>query len=207
MDAGRDDELAFEALMHEFEFVSSLIKMYRETELDLVRMAITLYGAAIGIVGATLELEKGDEIGVMLGALLPWPILLLVLGYISAEIRIKRASRFIERTQSVEVNRLLNRIPATHVLTFERGPGKHLTPNEKRLASSLFYVVMLGAPAVVVAGWSVLAGGGPVGLLALSAIAGALCLVAAMVATMRISAVHETRNAEGVVAPERAGAA
>src|SRR6267154_281207 len=92
-------ELAGEALLHEYQFVSSLIPLYRQFEIQAVGFAVALYSAALGLVVASLQAAHPERFGQAIrvtAALLPYPALLLVVAFAVMEVRIIRASRYID---------------------------------------------------------------------------------------------------------------
>jgi hypothetical protein len=190
----KESELAYDAMMKEYDFVASLIRLYRETQMQLVRFGVTLYAATLAFVAGTAHDDGLVEVGAVAAALVAWPIVMLVLGYSVAEIRLRRASLFIRDTLSPAVNLLLKRPEQRNVLVFERNPGVHLSKLERRLSGSGSFVLMLGGPGLVAAAWAVfITPPNFVGIRFIAAI-GAAVLLVSMALTIRISQRHETRS-------------
>lgn len=146
-----------QALLKEYDFVSSLIPMYRRFEMQTLGIGILVYTSVLGLLVSSFIESKPDQLGlddVTAGALavLPWLISLLMFAFITMETRIIRASRHLDRTIAPKVKDLVNE----DVLTWERSPGKHLSWLEKWfLSSSVWFILGLAAPALVAGGWYV----------------------------------------------------
>ena len=194
MNEEKESELAYDAMMKEYDFVASLIRLYRETQMQLVRFGVTLYAATLAFVAGTAHDDGLVEVGAVAAALVAWPIVMLVVGFSVAEIRLQRASLFIRDTLSPSVNLLLKRPEERKVLVFERDPGVHLSKFQRRLSGSHSFVVMLGGPGLVAAAWAVfITPPNFVGIRLIAAI-GAAVLLVSMALTIRISQRHETRS-------------
>jgi len=74
----KESELAYDAMMKEYDFVASLIRLYRETQMQLVRFGVTLYAATLAFVAGTAHDDGLVEVGAVAAALVAWPIVMLV---------------------------------------------------------------------------------------------------------------------------------
>src|SRR4051812_18450952 len=84
-----------DAMWKEYDFVSSLIPMYRGFEMQAMHLAIVIFTAAAGFVASALDKGNWDLV-FFIGALLPWPLALVLLVVATMEMRLVRASRWIE---------------------------------------------------------------------------------------------------------------
>jgi hypothetical protein len=134
-----------DAAMHEFDYVASLIPLYRKLQLQIVAFAFVAYGAFIGLLGGS---KDGTPIAVVntVAALGPWLAFALLSAFLTAESRIVRASQYIEKTLYPKVDGLLG----VQVLGFERAPSRYLKRYQRVLfPNSIPLVLILALPALV----------------------------------------------------------
>lgn len=196
-----------DALLKEFEFVSSMIPLYRQFQVQLLRFGIFAYTAVLTGIAFRLGMDAPNVSSAVAAALalLPFLVGLLLLSFSTTEIRIKRASSHIDKTIATKLRDLAG---GEDVLTFEQDPGSHLTSFERSLSTSTFMISALAIPAGVGGFWYLLSDFGPLfsdsGPIPLIASAlGLLLLVVAAIVPIAISHRHETRRASPKV--ERKG--
>lgn len=148
-------ETAVSAIMQEHDYVCSLIRMYRESQMQLIAIAMVLYTAVLGLVGSALDKPRLADVIQYSAALISFPATLLVLAFGVMEVRIRRASLYVAKTIVPMVDALL---PAESksvggLLRFEYNPGIHLRSWQKLLSSSTVFVLALGVPALAAGVW------------------------------------------------------
>jgi hypothetical protein len=192
-----DRELARQALMAEQEFAWSLIKTYREFQMQAVGIAIALYAAVLGLVGASIDSEKLIAVASYATALLPYPTSILVLAFAVMEVRIRRASRHSVRTIAPKLESLRTSEGAPLLLEWERDPSRHLSRFERSIANSAVFVVAMALPAVGGVGWHLFARRIPISTWhpVVGGIGAFLLIVAALIAAF-LSIGHESRTAK-----------
>lgn len=193
-------ELAGEALLQEYQFVASLIPLYRQFEMQAVGFAVAIYSAALGLIVASLQAanpERFTQAIRVMAALLPYPALLLVIGFSVMEVRIIRASRYIDDLLAPMLDRLIEgsgvELPRP-LLRWESGPSSRLTDFEKALASSSVFVAIIAAPAGAGAAAFLLMDGWPIGSLSILSLTGLVALGLAFRAATGLSLKHEMRG-------------
>ena len=149
-------ELALGMVAAEYQFASSLIPMYRGYQMKAVGFGMTLYGAAIGLIGAYKDSPHFGGVLSVTSALISFPIAILVLAFWVTEIRIKRASRYIDLSLSKTLDELLDSatlISKPPLLKWEKSPGHYLTPFEKWMSGSQAFILSLAFPAFAASSW------------------------------------------------------
>ena len=145
------DSIQADALWKEYDFITSLIPMYRGFEMHAMQLAIAIFTAAAGF--AASALEKGNwEFVFFLGALLPWPLALVLLVVATMEMRLIRASRWIKN--DVAPNVLWHAGPSAGkpVMHWEAEPNRYLTgplARVKTLTEAWTYAAVIGAPGLL----------------------------------------------------------
>lgn len=146
--------LVCEALLREYDFVSSLIPMYRGFEVQALHLGVIIFAGAVGFVASALE-SGHLELVYFIAAFLPWPMTTLMLMIAGSEVRIMRASLHVDR----EISKRFARYTGDDdVLTWEHSPSALLTPGQKRLAGSWTFIAVIAFPALV-GGLTALIGG------------------------------------------------
>jgi hypothetical protein len=195
------DSIEATAFWKEYDFVSSLIPMYRGFELHAMQLGIAIFTAAAGFAAAALD--KGNwELVYFVGALLPWPLTLVLLVVATMEIRLVRASRWIKRELAPRVMWHTGSDEDEKVLQWEAEPNRFLDGSLakfKPLTGAWTYAVVIGGPGLLGGGTGLVGGfvnnKHGASLLWIS-IPGLLLLVAAAVLVSWISSAHEQRRAE-----------
>jgi uncharacterized membrane protein len=196
------DELAAQAFLSEHEFVSSVIKMYREFQMQAVGFTFLIYTAVLGLVGSALDSPRLLDAAANVTALLSFLVVVLVLAFAVMEIRIRRASLYISRTLSPKLQALVQQPPDRRLLQWETAPGVHLSPPERWLSHSAVFIVLIAAPSLAAAGWHLWSGvippqqqHPPV------TITGAVMLLVSSLVATGISMRHEVRKRKADPAP------
>ncbi len=149
-------ELQRDAILREYQFVSSLIPMYRGFQMQAVGFAMVIYAALLTLWGASMngQAPVHEVVRYSAGAA-PFFIALLVVSFGVMELRVRRANLYIGYTLSPIATAMGGELPIKGALIFGFGIGhaKHLTPFEKRLSNSLILVLTMAAPAAAGAGW------------------------------------------------------
>jgi len=157
----KQPKVAAEALFREFTYLTDLIKMYRSLQLQALAVSITLYSAALALVGAALGKEVTGKplsselqfVASYVTVFLPYFGGLVLLGYGTMEIRIRRASRFIQHELGELASSLTGEPRSdSKLLRYEDNPSRHLSKPEIWLSTSTAFVLLMGAPAIA-AGW------------------------------------------------------
>jgi hypothetical protein len=129
------------AILAEYEFVSGLIPLYRSFEMKVLRLAILILTALAVFVASAIEVHNTDN--ALLGlAFVPGLMAFLVIALAGMEIRIVRASRYIDG----EIRPRLRALAGHDVLRWEQAPSRFLTTREARLAGLWSWVLILVAP-------------------------------------------------------------
>lgn len=202
------DSIESTALWKEYEYVSSLIPMYRGFEMHAMQLGIAIFTAAAGFAAAALDKENW-ELVYFVGALLPWPLTLVLLVVATMEIRLVRASRWIVEELAPRVGRHTESDEHENVLRWEAEPNRFLDGSLEKFkpfTGGWTYAVVIGAPGLLGGGTGLVGGfmnnKHGASLLWIS-IPGLLLLIAAAVLVSWISSVHEQRRAEAT--PRAAG--
>jgi hypothetical protein len=182
--------VAVDAVLHEFDFVSSVISLYRGFQVRIVAFGLVVYGAIGALLGDALRTggDAGDSLILTVVALLPWFQFALVGALTMSELRIVRASHYLSK----ELYPRLRRLSGRKTMDFELYPSRHLKGYEKVLATSMFLFIILALPALVGAGFYVRDGDPPIwtGI----PIIGAIFLFSVMVAGLVTTFRHELRD-------------
>jgi hypothetical protein len=136
---------AVDAILHEYDFVSSVVPLYRGYQLRIVAFGLLVYGAIGALLGNALRTSGGDDLMLTVVALLPWFQLALVGALLMSELRIVRASHYLTKELYPRVFGLVDQ----EVMGFELRPSKYLKPHERALSTSLSRFIILAAPALV----------------------------------------------------------
>lgn len=143
------------ALIKEYDFVSSLIPMYRRLEIQAVQLSLIIVVAATGFIGEALSHDP--LAAAFAAAALPLLLSFILLAICGMEVRIIRASRFLDRS----IGQRLKELTGREVLKWERSPGLHLDRLQRRFQSSWTYILIIMVPGLLGASgafWGVLAG-------------------------------------------------
>ncbi len=175
------------ALLAEYQFVSSLIPLYREFEMQAVRLAIVILTATAVFIASS---DSKDDI-LMALAFVPCLMALILLALSGMEVRIIRASRYVDRSLAPQFRHLAKN---DAVLRWETAPRVHLAPWQVVMSGTWVYTLILLVP------------GGLAGLVALLkqspraqtwiAAVGLLLLMAGMLAVLTTSSRHEARTGD-----------
>jgi hypothetical protein len=195
------DSIQADALWKEYDFVSSLIPLYRGFEMQAMQLAIAIFTAAAGFAASALDKGNWDFV-FFLGALLPWPLALVLLVVATMEMRLVRASRWIGAAVAPNVLWKAGLSAGKPVIQWEAEPNRYLTGRLEKfrtLTEAWTYAAVIGAPGLL-GGVTGLVGGLTSGehrtalltisIPGLSALAGMATLVA------WISRAHEERREE-----------
>lgn len=147
--ANGNDEKTVEVHLKEYEFVSSLIPMYRRFQMQAVNFSLLVYTALVSLVGAIWDKDHQKVLQIALPAL-PWLISAFLLSFVMMEVRIERASRYLDKTLGDWVRTILNE---ENLLQWETAPGVHLNFFKKLFSSSLPLILALSAPALLASGF------------------------------------------------------
>lgn len=150
---GRARRIVAEALLHEHDYVESLIPMYRQFQMQLVRFALYIYIALIGLIAVGVAKKYDLTILYAVLALVSYPISFLVLAFATTEIRIARASRHVSKTIAPILKELSGGFEA---LNWEIAPGRHLNSFERFLSTSISLIVVISAPALAASIWYII---------------------------------------------------
>jgi hypothetical protein len=145
------DTIQAEAFWKEYDFVSSLIPMYRGFEMHAMQLAIAIFTAASGLAAAGLGKGNADLV-FYVGALLPWPLTLVLLVVATMEMRLVRASRWIGHAVAPRVTWETGSSTREPVLQWEAEPNRYLTgPLErfKTLTEAWTYAAVIGVPGLL----------------------------------------------------------
>lgn len=192
-----EDETERAALIQEYGFVSSLIPMYRRLEIQAVQLSLIIVAAAAGFIGEALR--DNPLAAYFAAASLPLLLSFVLLAICGMEVRIIRASRFLDRTVGQRMKELTR---GRQVLKWERSPGLHLDRLQRRFQSSWTYILIIVAPGVLAAAgvlWGSAAGlEGEArehrALLLVLTVFGLCFLLTWGIAAVRISGRHEGRG-------------
>jgi len=125
-------QIAKDGLLREYDFVESLIPLYRQFQMQLLRYGLLVYTAVLGLIVSSFQTGSSaasiQRIAYAAVALLPFLISLLLFIFLTTEIRIKRASKHVQEIIAPKIKQLSN---GFDVLTWELSPGLFLTENEK----------------------------------------------------------------------------
>jgi hypothetical protein len=195
------DSIESTAFWKEYDFVSSLIPLYRSFEMHAMQLGIAIFTAAAGFAAAALD--KGNwELVYFVGALLPWPLTLVLLVVATMEIRLVRASRWIKRELAPRVVWHTGSDEDKKVLQWEAEPNRYLDGSLARfkpLTGAWTYAVVIGAPGLLGGGTGMvgafLNNKHETALLWIS-IPGLVLLIAGAALVSWISLAHEERRAE-----------
>ena len=188
-------EKATDAVMSEYQFVMSLIQMYRGFQMQAVGFSIVLYTAVLGLVGTALPSTKFADVVSLTTALLSYLIAMVVFAFTVMEVRIRRASLYITLSFLPRLNDLLNAPKDAVILEFERAPSAHLNRFQRLFAHSTVFVLLIGLPSLGAAVWHVAGGAIPSARAhpQIAGVGGALLIVACIIA-VAISASAELRG-------------
>jgi len=187
---------AVEVLLREYDFVSSLIHLYRQFQMQAVGFAMILYAAILGLLGAAVTSDRFGAILLYSAALVPVPIALLILAFGVMEIRIRRASQYIDLHIRPCMNELLRDVPLLGGRTFlawERSPGASLTKYQRGMASSAVFVAAMAVPSAGAGLWYAFWVTTPGPVSREMAIGGTVILIGAVIHTAWLSFSHESR--------------
>lgn len=88
-------QIVKDGLLKEYDFVESLIPLYRQFQMQLLRYGILVYSAALFLIASSFPTGSNtssmQHIAYAAVALLPFLISLLLFIFLTTEIRIKRA--------------------------------------------------------------------------------------------------------------------
>ena len=147
-------QIVKDGLLKEYDFVESLIPLYRQFQVQLLRYGFLVYTAVLGLIVASFQTVGGtnsiQRIAYAAIALLPFLISLLLFVFLTTEIRIKRASVHIQKIIAPKIKQLSN---GFDVLTWESSPGLHLTEVERKLSTSTSLVYSLALPVIAGGVW------------------------------------------------------
>lgn len=185
--------IASEALLKEYEFVTSVIPMYRGFEIQALHLGILVFAAAAGFAASAWESGK-LELVYYIAAFLPWPMTTLMLMIAGSEVRIRRASLHIDQEITTRFARFTE---MTDVLTWEHSPSKLLSPSQRRLAGTWTFIAVIALPALL-GGLTAIVGGilepkHRIALLTIGGI-GSLLLIFVALVPISISQKHEGRK-------------
>lgn len=185
-------ELAVQAILEEYKFCCSLISLYRGFQMQALGFAIVLYAAVLGLVGASVESDYVVQVAAYSTGFLSYPIAVLIAAFGVMEIRIARASRYIQFTIYERLQQFLL-LPGGSPLEFERGPGVYLNRIQREMSSSASFIAIMAMPAVVAAIWNLLSPTVADVRLAGWALLGVVFLTIMSIITIYYSTKHEAR--------------
>ena len=143
-------KIAADALLHAYDFVESLIPLYRQFQMQLVRYGLLIYTALITLIAVRVGADLGPKVLHAAAALAAYPIAFLLLGFTTTEVRIVRASRHVKQKIAPAMKYLSDDLD---VLTWEFAPGGTINWLEKAFSTSISLVVTLSAPALFASLW------------------------------------------------------
>lgn len=154
---GTQDEMRLQAVLHEFNFVSGLIPMYREVEARALS-TVGLVLAGVGtVVAALMQVDNPDpQVQGGLISFTAWIFALFSAVHLTAQLRILRASEYIKRNIYPELDLLLGK----RVIAFETTLSEELIGAsrqergfkariKRRLVTSVATAVALGLTGLV----------------------------------------------------------
>ena len=143
-------KIATDALLREHDFVESLIPLYRQFQMQLLRSGLIFYTGLLGLVAVRVAADLLPKVLHATLGLVSYPIAFLLLGFATTEVRITRASRHISEKLAPLVQCLGGGLD---LLTWEQAPGGTLNKLQKIISTSLSGVLTLAAPALVASVW------------------------------------------------------
>lgn len=162
---GEPEDRGLQAILREYEFVSSLIPTYRSFQNQAVGFVVIIYVAILGLIGSALAsggstniLTKITEASM---ALVPWPVEIAVIAFFLYDIRIRRASRYIQCEIYPKVDKLTN---TNDFLKWELSPGAHMSWAGRLMTTSFLLIAFMALPALLLSGfylWGVYVGDVP----------------------------------------------
>jgi hypothetical protein len=195
-------ELRLTAILHEYDFMTSLIRMYRGFQMQAVGLALGVYGAIVTLIGSAVPAGGAGDVVRISAALVPWPATLLLLAFAVTEVRIARASGHVAKEIAPLAQDLLY---SPRVLNWERSPGRHLTPFQARLSTSEPLIALVSAPPIALATWYLLSGDACAVPREVTAF-GLAALVSAAGVAATITRSHERRRELAASEPSTSGA-
>lgn len=195
-------ELIKDALLKEYEFVESLIPLYRQFQMQLVRYGFLVYAAALALFAAGLRttallsasrVSSGllDSLVPAVLAVVPFAVAFLLFAFATTEARIKRASSHVTAVLAPKIEKLLG---SNDLFTWEKEPGSQLNRAERFISTSTPLILTLSVPALFSGGWY-LWGSSTHPLPKLVAWLGLTLVCIAGGTSLYISIAHETRSA------------
>lgn len=148
-------KIAADALLHEHDFVESLIPLYRQFQMQLVRFGFLIYAALTALIAARVGGQLDPKILHAVAALTSYPIAFLLLAFATTEVRIMRASRHVSKKIAPALKCLCDGVD---VLTWEAAPGGSLNSLERFFSTSISLIVVLSAPALTASLWYIFGG-------------------------------------------------
>ena len=141
---------AADALLHEYNFVESLIPLYRQFQMQLVRFGLLIYVALISLIAVSVGKQFEPKVLHAVTALASYPIALLLIAFATTEVRIIRASRHVSKKIAPALKCLSDDLD---VLTWETAPGGSLNCLERFFSTSLSLIFVLSIPALAASLW------------------------------------------------------
>jgi len=139
-----------EVALHEFDYVTGLIRMYRSLQLQAVGLSLTAYAAVLALVGAALGSTDLALVASPTTLLLPFFAILVILGFGTMELRIRRASLYVSNDLKPLIHRLTG---DTGLLQYEDNPSKYLSRWERGLSNSTVFILIIAVPALLAGVW------------------------------------------------------
>ncbi len=138
-----------DGLLKEFDFVESMIPLYRRFQMQLLQYSFIVYTAVLGLFTASLKLgnQQNQFENIILNTitLLPFLIAILLLVFWTTEIRIRRAILHISNVIAPKMKDLSGGLD---ILTWETSPGTQLKLLEKLLSASVSLILALSLPSL-----------------------------------------------------------
>ena len=156
--ASGDRELARHTILAELEFSRSLIRTYRQFQMQTVRFTVALYAAVLALMGLAIDSGRLLNVASYCTTLLPMLTSVLVLAFAVTEVRIRRARRYNESTISPKLEAMRETGAVPPLLEWETNADRSLTPLERGMASSLVLVIAMTLPALGGTSWHLFAG-------------------------------------------------
>jgi hypothetical protein len=193
--------IASEALLKEYDFVTSMIPLYRGFEMQALHLGVLVFAAATGFVASAWE-SGNLELVFYIAAFLPWPMTTLMLVIAGSEVRIRRASLHIDQEIT---KRFARYTEVDDILTWEHSPSRLLSRSQRRFAGSWTFIAVIAFPAMV-GGLTAIVGGilEPKHRIALLTIGGVGLLLLTFVALVPISISQKHEGRKGSVNPAHA---
>ena len=141
----QDIDSQLDAVLEEYKYVHSMIPLYRGFQNQSIRFLFIIYAALIVLLGSQIGGQFDPAVTMKIVAFVPWIVEIIIVSWLMFEIRIIRASLFIQKRTTAKVDALTNSID---LLRWEMAPSRYISKIEKILAGAAFVLSVLVLPAL-----------------------------------------------------------